>query len=368
MAARPRDRRRKDWPTGLREPRPGYFTWRNPSSGQEMTIGRVTLAQAKDEARVANDYLAAQRPSLLERLTGAANTVAQLLERMPVAENKNTGKSQRSLDKKILAALGPIPCTGLTVEACAKLIEGEIDAGRNRTSQALRSRLLEVCKRGQQLGWLEFNPAEPTQTLEVKTKRQRLTLEQFRAILEKAPEVNEWLAGAMWLALLTGQDRSSLASLERSSIGPEFLTVKRGKTGVTVEIPLRLRLEAVQMTVADALAACRSNVVSKYRFVIHHAKSHGNAPMGSSVHPDNLSHSFAQARELAGITGDHPPTWHEIRSLAKRLYLAQGDVDTKALLGHLTEKMSDLYADPRGSAPLRVAYSPQVPVSKLPAS
>lgn len=355
---RPRDRRRRDWPAGLREPRPGYFTWRAPD-GKEMAIGRIPLAQAKDEARAANEYVQAQKPTLLERLTGAGNTVGELLERMPVADKANTAKSARSLDKKIRAALANLPCHALTVKHCADLIEGEIAGGRMRTSQALRTRLSAICKRGQQLGWLEFNPAEPTQTLEVKTSRARLSLEQFRAILEQAPQVNEWLKGAMLLALLTGQDRSTLAHLERTAIGAEFLTVRRGKTGVTIEIPLRLRLEAMGMTVADALAACRSNVVSKYRFVVHHAKGFGNAPLGSSVHPDRMSHSFAQARELAGIAGEHPPTWHEIRSLAKRLYLEQKDTDTKALLGHKTERMSDMYADPRGSAPVRVAYSPQ---------
>lgn len=355
---RPRDRRRRDWPSGLREPRPGYYTWRHPN-GKEMAIGRVSLSQAKDEARAANEFLQAQTPTLLERLTGAANTVSQLLERMEVSSNKNTAKSARSLDKKIREALGPLPCHALTVKHCADLIEGELSKGRERTAQALRSRLDAVCKRGLQIGWLEFNPAEPTQTREVRTKRARLTLEQFRAILEQAPKVNEWLAGAMLLALLTGQDRSTLSSLERTAIGAEFLTVRRGKTRVTIEIPLRLRLEAVGLTVSDALAACRSNVVSKYRFVIHHAREFGNAPLGSSIHPDTMSHAFADARELAGIKGANPPTWHEIRSLSKRLYLEQGDVDTKALLGHRTERMSDLYADPRGSAPVRVAYRPQ---------
>lgn len=67
-----------------------------------------------------------------------------------------------------------------------------------------------------------------------------------------------------------------------------------------------------------------------------------------------FSRAFQQARELAGIKGPNPPTFHEIRSLAKRLYLEQGGVDSKALLGHLTEKMGELYADPRGVAPIRV--------------
>jgi enterobacteria phage integrase len=352
MAARPRDRRRKDWPEGLREPRPGYFTWRGPNG--DMAIGRVTLNQAKQEAIAANEYVRAQKPTLLERLTGAGNTGAQLLEKMPPAVATNTAKSWRSLDKKIAAALGAKPVNQWTVKDCADLIEAEIEAGRMRQSQALRSRLDAVCKRGLQLGWMEFNPAEPTQTVEVKTKRARLTLEQFHAIHARAAEVNEWLAGAMVLALVSGQDRDTLSRLERQAVGPEFLTITRAKTRAVIEIPLALRLDALGLTLADALAACRSNVVSKYRYVIHHALEHGNAPLGSRIHPDTFSHSFASARELAGVGGAFPPTWHEIRSLAKRLYLEQGGVDTKALLGHRTERMSDLYADPRGSAPIRV--------------
>lgn len=355
---RPRDRRRRDWPSGLREPRPGYYTWRAPD-GKEMAIGRVPLAHAKEEARQANDYVMAQKPSLLERLTGAANTVADLLEKMPDALKPNTAKSRRSLDKKIKDALGTLPCHALTVKHCAELIEGEIQGGRDRSSQALRSRLVAVCKRGMQLGWLEHNPAEPTQTLEVKAKRSRLSLEQFRAILEKAPEVNEWLRGAMLLALVCGQDRSTLSSLRRAAVGPDYLTVRRGKTGVLIEIPLSLRLEAVNLSLLEALHECRSSVRSiKYDFVIHHARKFGNAPLGSSIHPDRLSHAFAEARDLAGVkpdAGRTAQTWHEIRSLCKRLYEKQGNVDTQQLLGHLDKRTADLYANPRGSEAIRVS-------------
>lgn len=358
---RPRDRRRRDWPTGLREPRPGYFTWRGPSG--EMAIGRVSLEHAKQEARAANEYLAAQKPSLLERLTGASNTVADLLEKMPTDKAKpNTLKMWRSLDKKIREALGELPCHSLTVKHCADLIEAQIDAKKDRTSQALRSRLVSVCKRGMQLGWLEMNPAEPTQTLEVIPNRSRLSLEQFQAILEKAPQVNEWLAGAMNLALVCGQDRSTLSALRRSAIGPDYLTVRRGKTGVLIEIPLALRLDAVGLTLRDALKGCASSVRSiKFDYVIHHVREHGNAPVGSFVHVNLFSRAFAEARDLAGVKPDPgrtPQTWHEIRSLCKRLYLKQGNVDTKNLLGHLEQKTADLYADPRGSEAIRVEFSP----------
>jgi hypothetical protein len=164
----------------------------------------------------------------------------------------------------------------------------------------------------------------------------------------------------MLLAVVSGQDRSTIAGLRRSSIGPEFLAVRRGKTAVRIEIPLALRLDALGLTLRDALAACGSSVRSLAAgrdYVVHHAIEHGRAPLGSRVHPDRISHAFAEARELAQVKPDPgrtAQTFHEIRSLAKRLYADQGGVDSKALLGHLTEKMSDLYADPRGVAPIRV--------------
>ena len=45
------------------------------------------------------------------------------------------------------------------------------------------------------------------------------------------------------------------------------------------------------------------------------------------------------------------PTFYHSRYC---LYDAQGNVDTKQLLGHLTEHMSELYANNRGLEPIRV--------------
>lgn len=360
---RPRDRRRRDWPSGLREPRPGYFYWRHPDTGKDMAIGRVSLAEAKQQANAANDYLLSQRPTLLEQLTGAANTIADLLDRMPVPEKANTAKSVRSLDKKIRAAHGKLPCGALTVKHCADLIQTEIDAGHGRTAQALRSRYVAVCAKGMTLGWMDMNPAEPTDAGKVEVQRGRLTLEGFHAIHSKAGEVKEWLPGAMVLALVSGQDRSTLSSLRRSvNIKPEVLSLQRGKTGVWIEIPLALRLDVLGVTLTEALKGCESSVRSLRAgrdYVIHHRREFGNAPLGGKVHPDAISEAFTEARKLAGIPDTLPdgklaPTFHELRSLAKRLYKAQPDVDSKALLGHLTEEMSDLYGNPRGAEPIRV--------------
>lgn len=356
MAARPRDRSRRDWPAGLREPRPGYFTWRNPATGKDLAIGRVSIAQAKREANEALAFVLSDKPALLERIQGKDNTISDLLDKMPASPIYNTAKSNRSLDKKIREGLGQIACGGLSVAHCAKFIEDEADAGRKRSAQALRSRLHAVCSRGRALGWMDENPVEPVSKPVAKTSRSRLTLDQFRLILDKAPEIAPWLPGAMLVALISGMDRDTVSKLERKAIGKEFLTINRAKTGIWLEIPLSLRMDAMGMTLLDALSACRSNVVSKY--VVHHRKTYrAGVEAGSPVFVDRISKAFTEARDLAGITGENAPTFHEIRSLSKRTYMTQGNVDTKALLGHKSESAAAIYADPRGIEPVRVKVS-----------
>lgn len=350
MSPARRSIKRRDWPRGLRERRPGYFSWVHPD-GRELPIGRVPLAVAKNEALAANQHVAAQQPGLVDRLSGSANTIAALLERMPVPEVKNTAKTMRSLDKIIKAALGAKLCAGLTVADCAELVEGLADEGKARTAEAVRSRLIAVCRRGMALGWMESDVASITERPKVVVKRGRLTLETFQAIYAEAAGVAEWLPHAMQLALVTGADRVTLARLKRSAAADGFLTLTRPKTGVTVEIPLALRLECVGWTLAD-LVKHRTGVVSAY--LVHHVNPWGNAPAGSRVHEDTISRAFTEARKRAKQPDEGAPTFHEIRSLCKRLYTAQGNVDTKALLGHKTERMSDLYADPRGAEPIRV--------------
>lgn len=357
MNAARRSLKRRDWPRGLREPRPGYYSWDHPD-GTSMAIGRVPLAVAKQQALAANLYLQQSAPTLVQRMQGAGNTVADLLAKMPAADNKNTAKSTRSLDKIITATLGKKTCSALTVADCAELIEA-LAEDKARTAEAVRSRLMAVCRRGMALGWMDMNPAEVTERPRVTVQRGRLTLEVFRAIYAKAPEVSEWLPHAMMLGIVTCQDVSTIAAMERAHVAAGVLTTWRTKTRGTnqpVAIPLELRLNAVGVSLAE-LVAHRTGVVSRY--LVHHVNPWGNAPAGSRVHPNRISHAFTAARRLAGIPdvlpdGKKAPTFHELRSLGKRLYDTQGNVDTKALLSHRSERMSATYADPRGAEPVLV--------------
>lgn len=358
MSPARRSIKRRDWPRGLREPRPGYYAWQAPD-GKVWGIGAVPLAQAKQEAIAANLHVAQQSARLVDKLSGQAETVAALLDLMPVSEKANTAKSQRTLDKKIRDGIGAKAVAHLTVRDCAGLIDAELEAGRLRSAEALRSRLVAVCKKGMAKGWMDANPAEATERPRVPVKRGRLTLELFKAIYAAAPQVNEWLQQAMMLALVTGQDRSTIAAMQRGHVADGYLTTWRSKTADTnqpVAIPLTLRLDAAGVSLSD-LVSKRTGVLSRY--LVHHVSVWGNAPAGSKVHPDRISHAFTEARKLAGIPDNLPdgkeaPTFHEIRSLCKRLYLAQGNVDTKALLGHADEGTAAIYADPRGAEAIKV--------------
>lgn len=354
-AAARRNAARRGWPRGLYEPRPGYFVWRHPTTGETLPIGRIPLASAKAEAVAANLHVEGMRPSLVERVSGSTQTIADLLGKMPPAVAANTLKSRRSLDKAITEALGAKRCSDLTVADCAGLLEAVEESGRARLAQALRSRLLAVCKRGMQLGWMDSNPVDPTRQAAPQVKRGRLTLESYRAIRAQADAVAEWLGLAMDLALCTGADRVTVATLSRADIDGDWLQYQRSKTGIKLRVPLSLELRAAGLVLSD-LVRSRTGVVS--RLLVHHVKPWGNAPVGSKVHPDRISHLFTEARKLAGIPDEGAPTFHEIRSLAKRLYEAQGNVDTQWLLGHQDRRTAKLYADPRGAEAVVVKVGP----------
>ncbi|MBY4718553.1 tyrosine-type recombinase/integrase [Ralstonia mannitolilytica] len=201
---------------------------------------------------------------------------------------------------------------------------------------------------------MTFNPAEVTENPKVKVRRSRLTMEAFNAILAKAPEVQPWLANAMLLALVSGQDRSTVARWMRANIEGDVAIVRRTKTEVRIAIPLDLRMDVMGMSLREVIAKCKATgVVSQY--LIHHVRNGAKVKRGDPVSIGAVSVAFANARRLAGIPDAGAPTFHEIRSLSKRTYQEQGNVDTKALLGHLTDEAANLYADPRGIAPIKVS-------------
>lgn len=362
MAARPRARARRDWPKGLRETKPGYYCWEHPETHKVHAIGRVPLAEAKMQALEANLRIAglASRPRLVDKLDGGAELTLQqwLTDWMDKLEGEglaeNTMRSYRSLSRAICAEPEDRPagaallrrCSVEVVSDCLEAIEENRGA---RTAQGARSLLLRAFNAAIAKGKCEQNPVAVTEGITVAVQRKRFTWETFSkvwALLEEQGPV--WLRNAAALALVSGQRRDDVAAAMFTAFDDSEWKLIQQKTGRALAIPLDLRLEKLGMSLRDVLQACRrTGVVSRY--LVHQTRPYGNSPVGAQIWIDTITKRFSEV--VAEALGDapHNPTFHELRSLAKRLYQAQGNVDTKALLGHETEEMSKLYADARGA-------------------
>ena len=124
MAARPRIRRRANWPENLHEPRPGYYVWRDPRSGKSTALGRMPLEQAIFEVVETNAKLKEAEPAkrLAERISMHSETIADLLKRMPAGKKENTIRSRKYLDKAISDAIGTVRCDALTTKHVAEML------------------------------------------------------------------------------------------------------------------------------------------------------------------------------------------------------------------------------------------------------
>jgi integrase len=145
------------------------------------------------------------------------------------------------------------------------------------------------------------------------------------------------------------------------------LQVDQGKSGgkTKLGIPISLRLDVVGWTLSEVIKSCRTPGLLSHH-LLHHRTKGGRHEAGDPVDDDTLSEAFAAARDAAGIKtaeGRTPPTFHEIRSLAIRLYTDQyGKEFAQALAGHKDVKMTDLYSDERTRQSVRV----MVPVPPSP--
>lgn len=116
--------------------------------------------------------------------------------------------------------------------------------------------------------------------------------------------------------------------------------------GVRLKIALTPSLSAL-------LARCRDAVASPY--LIHRLPGRARPSdqrakdrvHHTKVLPEQLSRAFADARDAAGITSEHPPTFHEIRSLGGALLIEHGWAlpQVQALMGHASEAMTQVYLD-----------------------
>lgn len=355
---RKRQASRKSWPPNLYQKADGYFYYRNPQNGKTKGIG-TDKAKAFTEARAANAKLAdLSRSSLVTWVSGVEQyTVTAWLDKYLElwTERQKPAPGTLATAKRYIARIKEADWAWMHVKDVTTQHVAEFLNKLERDSTAsvalnLRARLHDVFEWAQNQGLTETgkNPVTATPVPKYEIKRERLSLEQFLAIRLK---VSPWARDGMDLALLTGQRIGDIVKMQFADYRDGSLFIVQGKTGYKLQQDGRIRLEAVKLSIDDVVKRCRNRVISKY--MLHHTRSSGNYKKGDQVSQSGLSDAFSTARDECGIKaeeGKTPPTFHEIRSLAERLYKKEyGQEFAQAIMGHKHAKMTAEYDDLRGS-------------------
>lgn len=360
---RRRSRSTRGLPANLYE-RNGYFSWCNPLNGKEHGLGR-DRKDAISQAIEANHEIEGTRGKrrLVDKLVaGPDNSMDAFCDLYGgiLDARLSAGKIKKSSHdnftqrlKNIRKRWGDRRIDTITTRDVADFLGDWEERGKMRMAQSVRSFLLDMFTVAMAKGWVEANPVAPTKAQSVEVRRARLTLEDFLAIHAVAVrDYAPWLARIMELGLVTGQRREDLATMGPRDVRDGKLWIipkKTEKHGVRICIPLDLRLQAVNWSVGEVITRCRDKVLSP-RF-IHHNTFAGRAKPGDGIRPHTISMWFAEARDKTGRAwpeGNTPPSFHEIRSLAARLYHEQG-INAQTLLGHKSAEMTALYRDVRGA-------------------
>lgn len=228
---------------------------------------------------------------------------------------------------------------------------------RASTARRVLGELREALSEAVANGWAETNPAMHVKMPPCKVKRARLKFEVWASMRELARSGRQrWVESMLLLALVTGQRRADLAKVRFDDVvtdetGVRCLRIEQQKEagkgyGARVEIPLSLRLEAIDMTVGDVIEHCLASAKPGPNLL---RKSGGGA-----IELSSLSARFHEC--IAAVLGEDAydthewPSLHECRSLAARTYLNQGlsMAVVQVLLGHKNAEMTAIYADDRG--------------------
>lgn len=350
-----------------------YYRYRDPRNGKYHGMG-TDKAAAIDDAKALNAVIFAglAKSRIAEIAAPVASSPkfsAVILMHLELCEARgargklavNTLKCKNSLCKAIRKHIGTKPIAEITVKDAADLIDDYLSRDKERAAQSIRSEGIEIFKSAIAKGLVNDNPFAKTLPVEAEVHRARLVLDSFRAIHAASAQMEPCYTRMLELAAVTAQRREDLSSVEfkrhrdaTAWVESGALWVIQQKTKNRVCIPLSLRLDELGLEVGEVLARCRDSVLSRY--ALHHAKSVGKCRPGDRLHVNRMSRGFATARDIVaardGIfweANKTPPTLHEIRSLAERLYSAQGGIDTQALLGHRDPRTTSIYKDNRGS-------------------
>ncbi|MDR8395532.1 tyrosine-type recombinase/integrase [Paraburkholderia sp. USG1] len=362
MAARRREAKRRNWPDHLNKNGAGYFYWRDPDTKKDHGLGR-DQARAFAEARAANLAVEKRRGniSLAQKILEPAGKTLDAwsaeYEQIYIDTRKGTPATIKTV-KSGIRAVRTAPFVGkhlreINTAEVSEFIKHATETRGAQMAGLVRKTLADMMREAETRGLIETgkNPVTVTRVPDFEVERSRLTLDQFLKIYEAALQDVPWAARSMELALLTAQRREDVASMLFSDVKDGFLFVTQKKTGAKLRIPVTVRVDVLGLSLEDVIKRCRDSVISKS--MLHHVRRHGQQKPGDTLEANALTRAFARARTKSEITweeGKTPPTFHELRSLAARLYSEQYSPDfAQAILGHKSASMTAMYRDVRGS-------------------
>ncbi|WP_233981688.1 tyrosine-type recombinase/integrase [Pectobacterium versatile] len=330
------------------------FYWRNPLTGKEMSLGQIARRDAISQAIEANSFIEQNFSpvALIEKLKVKKElTMAEWLERYHVIIKRrdlatNTYKTRFGQLATIQQSLGEKVLKEVTTKDIAEFLEFYLQQEKLSMAAGFRSVLSDIFREAVVEGHMDNNPVLPTRTPQPNVKRERLELEQYKAIRSAAEKQSMWFQLSMDLALVTGQRREDVAAIKFSDIVGDRLLIDQGKTGNKIALPLNLTIDVIGLCLSDVIDRCRDASKTDYMISVGIRKNNLNG----AVELNGLTKGFVKARKASGIELDErPPTFHEIRSLAGRLYEKErGKEFAQKLLGHKSAKMTEKYLDTRG--------------------
>ncbi|WP_025122277.1 MULTISPECIES: phage integrase Arm DNA-binding domain-containing protein [unclassified Serratia (in: enterobacteria)] len=341
-----------------------YWRYKHPVTGKFHGLG-TDEAAATAIAAEATTRLTEQKMNQLlivrdkiSRSLGESISVSGWLdrywkiqeERCSLGEIKPITLNQKKYPVEVMRqAIGSKDISAITVRDIVDTLLPFRERGQNGMAKVVRSVMSDVFHEAQQAGEVSpgFNPAKAAKAPKSKVQRQRLTSDEWKTIYEQATNGPRYLQRAMLLAVITGQRLGDISNMKFSDVWDNHLHITQSKTGARIAIPLSLRCDELSMTLGHVVALCRDRIVSPY--LLHHHHTVARAKRGGRIQEQTISGAFSDARDATGLKWSNgtPPTFHEQRSLSERLYRTQG-IDTKLLLGHKNQQMTDKYNDDRG--------------------
>lgn len=329
-----------------------YYAYRHPQTGKLHGMGTDKALAIKAAHQLNAQFLSIEETDLVRKVIGGGKRLDTFIDRYEADQqavwNSPVTRATRHWQLQVIKQrLGTMAVSDITTQHIADFLSEKSASMANN----FRTVLMGIFNAATAQGLIERNPVVITQNRKIKVQRERLSLEQFKAIHACAID---YLQDAMELSLLTLQRREDIVSMQASDIRDGHLHVRQKKTGQQIRIQVNGQL-------AVLLERCQQNP-DFISHIIHSRRNYLDNPPGSPIDVRSISIRFAAAREKAGITGQHLPSFHEIRSLGARLYEKQG-VDPQPLLGHKSRRMVEKYLDSRNSEWTETQANLLIPIS-----